>query len=60
MIKACRLAWSLIRIPHVTFTLFLFPMIGSLLLVLGQLIGTGIVVRSVSADARLVAFLVLP
>lgn len=55
MIKACRLAWSLIRIPHVTFTLFLFPMIGSLLLVLGQLIGTGIVVRSVSADARLVA-----
>jgi len=53
--RAVRLAWSLVRIPHVTLSLFLFPTLASLVLVFIQLVGTGIVIRAMSADTRLVS-----
>ncbi len=50
--RVLRLALSLIRIPHVTLSLFLFPTLASLGLVFVQLVGTGVVVRSVGMDPR--------
>jgi hypothetical protein len=48
MKRAFHLAWSLIQIPHLALSLFLFPLLCSVLLVLGQLVVTTMFIRSVA------------
>ncbi len=54
MLRALRLVWSLARIPHVALTLFVFPTLLSLALVFVQVIATGVVLKSVSADTKVI------
>ena len=51
-LSAARLAFALTCIPRLFATLFLIPIILSLLLVYAQLIATGLVVRSLSQDQK--------
>jgi hypothetical protein len=44
--EAIRLAWSLVRIRHLAFSLFLFPLAISVALVLGQLLITELLMQS--------------
>jgi hypothetical protein len=48
MKRAFHLAWSLIQIRHLSLSLFVFPLICSVLLVLGQLVVTTLFIRSVT------------
>jgi hypothetical protein len=48
MKRAFHLAWSLIQIRHLAVSLFLFPLVCSVLLVLGQLVVTTMFIRSVA------------
>jgi len=52
VLKALHLAWSLIRIPHLAFSLFLFPLAASLVLVFGQILVTGIILKASSHDSN--------
>lgn len=54
MLRALRLVWSLVGIPHLTISLFLVPTAVSLGVVFVQLVTTGIVVKSLSADMHVV------
>ncbi len=51
MRKSLHLAWSLIRIPHLAISLFLFPLIMSLLLVFVQLVATGVLLKASSVES---------
>jgi hypothetical protein len=51
MSAALHLAWSLVRIRHLTLSLFIFPLIISVVLVLGQLMVTGMFLRSFGTGA---------
>lgn len=50
MKRALNLAWSLIQIRHLAFSLFLFPLLCSVLLVVGQLVVTTLFIRSVAPE----------
>ena len=50
MKRAFHLAWSLIRIRHLALSLFLFPLLCSVLLVVGQLVVTTLFIRSVAPE----------
>jgi hypothetical protein len=50
MHQGLHLAWSLIRIPHLAFSLFVFPLVLSLAIVVIQLIVTAILVQASSFD----------
>ncbi|MBN8548793.1 MAG: hypothetical protein J0M12_05725 [Deltaproteobacteria bacterium] len=52
MLSALRLAIALARIPRLFASLLLIPLILSLLLVYGQLVVTGLVVRTLSQDPK--------
>jgi hypothetical protein len=54
--KALRLAWSLIQIPHLALSLFLFPLLIGLLLVFCQIVTTGLVLQLSSNDSAETAF----
>ena len=51
MPKSLHLALSLIRIPHLALSLFVFPLVLSLVLVAGQLVVTGIFIKAAGRDA---------
>ncbi len=51
MRRALHLAWSLIQIRHLAVSLFLFPLLCSVLLVVGQLVLTTLFIRSVAPEA---------
>ncbi len=51
MRKSLHLALSLIRIPHLAISLFLFPLLISLVLVFVQLVATGLLVKASSLEA---------
>ena len=51
MLRALRIAWALIRVPNLTQHLFLLPIVLSLLLVVGQLITTGLFLGAASQSA---------
>jgi len=51
MKRAFHLAWSLIQIRHLAISLFLFPLLCSVLLVVGQLVVTTLFIRSVAPEA---------
>lgn len=48
MIRALQIAWALIRVPNLTRHLFLFSVLVSLLIVLGQLVVTGLFLKAAS------------
>lgn len=50
MRRSVHLAWSLMRIRHLTFSLFLFPLVCGVILVLAQLITTGLFVKSITPE----------
>jgi hypothetical protein len=50
MVRTLHLAWSLIRIPHLAFSLFVFPLTIGICLVIVQLIATGVIVRASSLE----------
>lgn len=54
MRRALRLVWSLARIPHVALTLFVFPTLLSLALVFVQIVMTGVVMKSLSTDTKVI------
>ncbi len=54
MLRALRLVWSLARIPHVALTLFVFPTLLSLALVFVQIVLTGVVIKSLSTDTKVI------
>lgn len=51
MVRTLHLAWSLIRIPHLAFSLFVFPLTIGIALVIVQLIATGIIVKASSMES---------
>lgn len=52
MKAAFRLAWSLIRIRHLMFSLFFLPLLCSVLLVFGQLVVTGMFLNAATSDVE--------
>lgn len=48
MIRALHIAWALLRVPNLTRHLFLLPILVSLLIVLGQLVTTGLFLKAAS------------
>lgn len=51
MLRALHIAWALIRVPNLTRHLFLVPILLSLLIVVGQLITTGVFLEAASRNA---------
>jgi len=54
MIRALRIAWALVRVPNLTCQLFLLPIVLSLIVVIGQLVTTGIFLEAASRSAPLI------
>jgi hypothetical protein len=48
MIRALHIAWALVRVPNLTRHLFLFPILVSLIIVLAQLVTTGLFFKAAS------------